>query len=820
MPDKLGHFEIQSELSSSPTCVVYKARDPESGQTVALKAIQLGQFGDHAATLEKRLLEEVEAAKNLKHQNVATIFGAGEMEGQFCASTQYIEGNSVATMLARKEGFSIWDLLDIGRQVCTGLDAAHALQIFHYSLEPAKVMCGWDGTVRILGMGVSAAGNFSAILADPPGFLPYMSPEQLGGEATDARSNIFSLGAIFYEMVTDLRAFGGDDSASIQRSILEDTPVAPLELNARMHPQLSALIMKALSKDPAERYQSGRELLADLEECKESKSAKAAPAPKAAVPAKAAIAPKAAAPVAPKAAAPVAPKVVEAQKPAAPPAPAVAASTPAPVPVKPKPAAPVVTASAPKAAPAAPKKEQKTFAAAASAGATSKPAPAIEFEPLLGDNAPASPAPKTVRMSAAPAPAAEPPADSAPAIAVDPMMAGKDAASAAVSFSEISELPPFKEVVITPPAPSTPQHHEPTLILDRKEEKPKIQPREVAEKALKEIKGVPPRLVGYSIAGAVALIVVIAGGIALYVHNANSDDGSSPRPAQEAVQSTPAPVATPVPAPQPEHIEAAPAPTVVENAPRQRAVRKKAPSPAPITIAPGEMALDSTPEGAQVQIDGSSNTGWITPYTLTGLKPGQHTITVFKAGFASDTRNIEVASGSKSFVVIHLAPLMAALTCSSSPAGANILVDGKDTGKVTPAQLNLDKGQHTVLVRKAGFIDETNTFAFTPGQTVAFSPALRPLGNVDDLKTVGKFKKMFNKGTDAGMGTVTIHTQPKGAQIAINQHLLEKFSPVDVMLDPGNYILDITLTGYAPVHKVITVDKAGKVVIDETLTKE
>jgi serine/threonine-protein kinase len=663
-------------------------------------------------------------------------------------------------------------------------------------------MCGWDGTVRILGMGISSAGSFTALLPEPPAFLPYMSPEQIGGESIDARSNIFSLGSIFYEMVTEHRAFGGDDAASIQRSILEDTPVAPLELKARMHPQLSALIMKALSKDPAQRYQTGRDLLDDLEQCKESKTASSAPAPKPSAPAKAV--------AAPKAPAAVAPKVAEAPKP-------VVASAPV-VPVKPKEAIPApIAASTAKAAAA----ETKKFAAAAATGAAPKQASTIEFEPLLGDAASTSPSQPKARMSAAPAPAAEPPATSEPKIAVDPMMADKDAASSAVSFSEISELPPYKEVVIVPPAPSQ-QQAETTLVLDRKEEKPRIQPRDVAEKAFKEIKGVPPQLLLYSIAGAVVLILVIA--IGLYLHNSSSDDDSSARPAQETARPTTEPATSSVPAPQPERIEAAaPVPTVVENvsaAARQRNARKKAPAAAPITVTPGEMALDSTPEGAQVQIDGSSNTGWITPYTLTGLKPGTHTITVFKAGFVTDTRNVDVASGSKSFVTVHLAAMMAALTCGGTPSGASILVDGKDTGKVTPAQLSLDKGQHTIVVRKTGYLDESSSFAFTPGQTVAFSPALRPLGNVDDLKTVGKFKKMFGKGSEAGMGTVSIHTTPKGAQVAVNQHLLDKFSPVDVMLDPGNYVLDITLTGYAPIHKVISVDKAGKAVVDETLSRQ
>ena len=126
-------------------------------------------------------------------------------------------------------------------------------------------------------------------------------------------------------------------------------------------------------------------------------------------------------------------------------------------------------------------------------------------------------------------------------------------------------------------------------------------------------------------------------------------------------------------------------------------------------------------------------------------------------------------------------------------------MDGRDTGTKTPSQVSVDKGQHVVLVRKMGYIDETMNAQFVLGQTFNFSPTLRPLGNVDNIRTVGKMSKLFGgKGAQPGQATVSIRTQPKGAQVAINQHIMEKNSPFDVALDPGNYVIDITLTGYAP----------------------
>src|SRR5262252_3485203 len=194
MPTRIGQYEILSELSKSPTGAVYKANDGDSGQVVALKAIQLSAFGERAAELEQALQKEVENVKVLTSPNLTLVFNPALIEGQFCAVMEYVQGNSIATMLARKEGFSIWDLLDIGRQLCGGLDHACSHEIVHYSLEPSKIMCGWDGTVKILSFGVSSVGNFAQHVSEGlPAILHYTSPEQVEGKEMDGRSNLFTL---------------------------------------------------------------------------------------------------------------------------------------------------------------------------------------------------------------------------------------------------------------------------------------------------------------------------------------------------------------------------------------------------------------------------------------------------------------------------------------------------------------------------------------------------------------------------------------------------------------------------------------------------
>lgn len=834
MSTKIGPFEILSELAKSPTGTVYKANDPESGQTVALKTIQLGAFGDAASDLEAALVSEAEKTKVLSSSNITPVFGAGEIDGIFCAAMEYVQGNSIATMLSRKEGFSIWDLLDIGRQLCGGLDHAASHKLVHYSLEPAKIMCGWDGTVKILSFGISSVGNFLQHVTEGlPPVLHYMSPEQVQGQPMDARSNLFSLGAIFYEMVTEHKAFESDGIESLRHCVVESTPVPPVQLNAKVHPLLSDLIMKALAKDPAQRYASGRELLDDLEKCKESRPAAAKKSAPAKTPVTAAGQPAAQS----KFAGPAKPAARQA---------ASTPATPAARPEVPKPAAPSASAAA--RSEGAPALKAKAAAASTSGSLT----PEIQMEEIdLSSGAEiAGLEDVSAKMSAA---TAEPeietfePQAEQPKIAVDPMMAGGgNGGGSGTSFSDISELPPLKEVYVAPPPPPAPvSEPEPaappkatvfaggvkggsTRSGSTRDEKPKVQTREVAEKAIKEIKSVPPKLMFYALGGAAALILAISIGVTIYVHQQNSDDDANvshaPTPAVTETQSQPPASEPATSAPQQQETAPAPSGQAAESAPeeetsrtaRARAARHKAAPVAP-AIVPGQLALDSTPQGAQVQVDGRADASYVTPFALTNLAPGQHTIAVAKSGYVTDTRAVNIISGTRATIVVHLSQLVATLVVNSNPSGASVYVDGRDSGVKTPGQVSVNKGQHVVLVRKMGYIDETMSTQFVLGQTFNFNPMLRPLGNVDDMHTVGKMSKFFGGRAQAGQAVVSIHTQPKGAQVAINEHIMEKNTPLEVALDPGNYVIDITMTGYAPVHKVITTDRGGKVVVDEVL---
>jgi serine/threonine protein kinase len=772
MSNKIGRFEILSEITHSDLGSVYKVNDSESGQTVVLKTLGLQPFGDQSAAVVQSLAQEVGSAKPLNSPNIAQVYGSAEIDGQLCAWMEYVQGNSVGTMLARREGFSIWDLQDIARQTCQGLDHARVHNSVHWSLEPAKIMVSWDGTVKILDYGISTIGTYACQIAGKtPEILHYMSPEQVRGEAIDARANLFSLGVILYEMVTALRPFSGNDADEVRKQILEATPAAPDQINRKINAALSRLILKAIAKTPDQRYQSGQELIYDLENCNDSLSRTAA-----------------------------------------------------------------------KQAPQTVPKDTSTARVRSAAAAAGWQGQAASSETRRAARAEAEAQTASFRANAYVHGLPEPGQDISPSAAtetatarrslqVDPMMDESARASAgkAISFSEVSELPPLKEVDTAPAVTEGPaQIEEPKPAAPKSvaPQRSKVQPRQVAKKAVTEIKKTPPKLFGYSIATALAVILLVVAGIGFHIYLQNSESNSSqfgaklpaPQPATPAVSSkASAHQAETAAATPPEEIAAEPS---VVPAPRYNPKRKqKPPTPMVTVVIPGQLTVNSTPEGATIRLDGRADPSWITPLNIPGLAPGQHNVSIAKPGYSPETRTIEVASNSKSFLVVQLALAGAFASINSDPTGAAVFVDGKNTGRVTPVQISVDKpGVHILLLKKQGYLDESTTANLQSGQSSRVAAVLKPLGTTDDIKIGGrKFKKIFGGGETAGMGAVSLKTQPKGAQVAVNNRILDKASPLQFYLNPGNYIIDITMSGYKDIHRVITVEKGGKLTLDESL---
>jgi len=779
MSNQIGRFEILSEITQSALGSVYKVNDPDSGRTVVLKTLRMQTFGEQSAALVQRVLQESENARPLNSPNIAQLYGIAEIDGQLCAWMEYVQGNSVGTMLVRREGFSIWDLQDIARQTCQGLDHARVHGAVHWSLEPAKIMVSWDGTVKTLDFGVSTMSTFAC--QDPgrvPEILYYMSPEQVRGEPLDGRSNLFSLGSILYEMVTEMKPFAGNNGDELCKQITEVSPPPPDQLNRKVNSPLAKLIMKALAKAPDQRYQSGQELLHDLENCNETHPQ--ATTKKIAQP-----------------------RMNNAED----------TST-----------AKVRSAAAAAGWPGAGPVQEKNRATPNDAAAQTASLRASGYVQGLREPGPS--------MSAFPATEEDTPR----ALPVDPMMDdARGPAAKRPSFSDVSELPPLKEVVVAPPLAATeqPEQIEQSRAATPKSaapQKPRVQPRQVAKKAVTEIKKTPPRLFGYSIATAAGVILLVIAGIALHIYLQNSESSSShfgatvpeaqPKPAQPAASPS-VPISRPAAVTAvPEEISAEPSVSVAQRDSRKR--KQKAPMPTAPAVIPGQLTINSTPEGAAVRVDGRTDPSWVTPFNIPGLSPGQHSVSITKPGYSLETRTIEVASNSKSFLVVQLALAGATAVLNSDPAGAAVFLDGKNTGRLTPVQISVDKpGVHTLLLKKQGYLEESTTANLQAGQSFRFAPALKPLGTTDEIKIGGgKFKKLFGGGDTAGMGTVNVKTQPKGAQVAVNNRVLDKPSPLQFYLNPGNYVIDITMSGYKDIHRVITVEKSGKLTLDEDMERQ
>ena len=265
---KAGRYEIISELGRGAMGVVYKATDPVIGRTVAVKTIKLSEEGTGLSRPEllARFQTEARAAGLLTHANIVVVFDAGEEDGLYYITMELVEGKSLQAHLDGAQAFPLPRVLRIMEQTCSALQFAHERNVVHRDIKPANIMLTADDTVKITDFGTAKILQFGTMqqTAHVMGTPSYMSPEQVKGRAVDGRSDIFSLGVLLYEMVTGEKPFPGQNITTVIYKIVNEEPVPPRQIDPSIHPGISAVVMKALAKEPEARYQSCREMLEDL----------------------------------------------------------------------------------------------------------------------------------------------------------------------------------------------------------------------------------------------------------------------------------------------------------------------------------------------------------------------------------------------------------------------------------------------------------------------------------------------------------------------------------------------------------------------------
>jgi serine/threonine-protein kinase len=265
---QFGRYEIVGELGRGAMGVVYKARDPQIDRLVALKTVSLrGQEPEEAAEFRQRFRNEAQAAGRLHHPGIVSIFDVGEetQTGEPYIVLEYVAGESLNKILTREKKLPLAKALQLAAEVAEALDYAHTQGVVHRDIKPGNILVTEAGRAKIADFGIAKLNL--ARLTVPGRVLgtpAYMSPEQLAGDPTDGRSDLFSLGVILYAMVTGHSPFQGDSATTVSFKVANREPLPPSALDLTLPPELDAVISCAMAKNPGERYQSGAELADDI----------------------------------------------------------------------------------------------------------------------------------------------------------------------------------------------------------------------------------------------------------------------------------------------------------------------------------------------------------------------------------------------------------------------------------------------------------------------------------------------------------------------------------------------------------------------------
>jgi serine/threonine-protein kinase len=264
-----GRYRVERELGRGGMAKVFLGMDTVLGRTVAVKVLA-PQFADDDGFVQ-RFRREAQAAASIGHPHIVSVFDTGSDDGVHYIVMEYVEGRTLAEFLAGGGRILPDRAIDIAMDVCQALEAAHARGVIHRDIKPGNIMLNPRGEVKVTDFGIARVTTTADTVAQTAAILgtaSYLSPEQAQGQPVDARSDLYSLGCVVYEMVTGRPPFLGDSPVAVASKQVLEQPVPPSKLNSDVTPDLDAVILRALAKNPANRYQSAEEMRADLERAK------------------------------------------------------------------------------------------------------------------------------------------------------------------------------------------------------------------------------------------------------------------------------------------------------------------------------------------------------------------------------------------------------------------------------------------------------------------------------------------------------------------------------------------------------------------------
>ena len=272
-PDPLeiaGRYQVVQRLGAGAFGTVYKAKDKVLGRMVAIKTIRLEGLAAQGASLDElvdRFEREAQVSAQLKHPNIVTIYDIGEADGLSYLAMEFIDGVGLERVIANAGRLPLERAAGIAAQVADGLDFAHKNSVVHRDIKPANIMIEAGDRVKVTDFGIAKVTNSVDHLTATGSLLgtpSYMSPEQARGSALDGRSDLFAVGAVFYEMLTGTKAFRGESITGLIFKIITEEPIPIREVDPALPEEVARILGRALAKAPESRYQTGREFADDL----------------------------------------------------------------------------------------------------------------------------------------------------------------------------------------------------------------------------------------------------------------------------------------------------------------------------------------------------------------------------------------------------------------------------------------------------------------------------------------------------------------------------------------------------------------------------